>query len=80
MFVAKKRFRPILIPKEVKVSISDSAVRVQGPLGTTEIGIIHKAKLELKENQIFVKNSDETKEAASQQGTMRTLIVTQLTE
>ena len=32
--MAKKRFSPITIPKEAKVTLSYPEIKVQGPLGT----------------------------------------------
>lgn len=72
--MAKKRFRPIVIPKEIKVALTPDKVKVQGPLGSLETPICPKVKIEIKDNQIFSHNIDDTMESAAQQGTMRTLI------
>lgn len=72
--MAKKRFRPLIIPKEVKVTTSDARVKVEGPLGTLEIKISARVRVEIKDNSILVKNVDESKESAAHQGTTRTLI------
>ena len=73
--MAKKRLRPILIPKEVKVTKSDTTIEVQGPLGTLEKKIIPKVKIDIEENKIFVRNRENSKESMAQQGTMRSHIV-----
>jgi large subunit ribosomal protein L6 len=72
--VAKKRFRPIVIPKDIKISIAHDKIKVQGPLGNLETSICPRVRIEIRDNQVFSINIDNTKEAAAQQGTMRTLI------
>jgi large subunit ribosomal protein L6 len=72
--MAKKRFRPIIIPEKVRVNMSDNRIKVQGPLGTLEKVISSKVEIEIKENKIFVKNRENSKESAAQQGTMRSHI------
>lgn len=72
--MAKKRFRPIIIPGDVKVTAVDCKVKVQGPLGNNEINISSKVKVEIKDNAIFVLNFDKSKESSAKQGTTRTLI------
>ncbi len=73
--MAKKRFRPIIIPQNVKVTLSNSEIKVQGPLGNLLMQISPRVSVEIKENEIFVKCRDETKQAASHQGTMRSRIM-----
>lgn len=72
--MAKKRFRPIVIPKDIKVALAAGKVKVQGPLGNLETPICPMVKIEIKDDQIFSINIDDTMEASAQQGTMRTLI------
>jgi large subunit ribosomal protein L6 len=72
--MAKKRFRPIIIPEKVKVIQSNSTIKVQGPLGALEMTISNRVKVEIKEDKIFVTNRDNSKETAAHQGTMRSLI------
>ena len=72
--MAKKRFSSIIIPKEVKIALSDSTMKVQGPLGTLETVISDKVEVEIKEDKIFVRNRENSKESAMHQGTMRSLI------
>jgi large subunit ribosomal protein L6 len=72
--MSKQRFRPIEIPKAVKVKVTDLEVKVQGPLGNLEKSICPKVKIEITSDKIFVKNSENSKTSAAQQGTMRSLI------
>ncbi len=76
--MAKKRFSPITIPKEANVTLSYPEIKVQGPLGTLEMKISSKVSVEIKEDQIFVKNRENSKESSAHQGTMRSLITNQI--
>jgi large subunit ribosomal protein L6 len=73
--MAKNRFRPVLIPQGVKVTLADSIIKAQGPLGTLELKIIPRVIVEIQNDKIFIKNRDNSKESAAQQGTMRSLII-----
>ena len=72
--MAKKRYRPITIPEKVNITLSDSKLKVQGPLGTLEIIVSSKVEVEIKEHEVFVKNRDASKESSAHQGTTRSLI------
>lgn len=72
--MAKKRYRPIIVPKEVKIVLADSIVKVTGPLGAGEVAFGRLVRVEIKENNILVVNALENKESAALQGTIRTLI------
>ena len=73
--MSKNRYRPIMIPKQVKISLADSTVKVAGPLGNLEQGVCPKVKVVLESDRVLVHALDETKSAAAQQGTMRSLIL-----
>lgn len=73
--MAKHRFRPIPILKDVKITLSNSVIKVQGPLGSLEAKISPKVVVEIKDDKIFVKNREETKTASAHQGTTRSLII-----
>ncbi len=77
--MAKKRFRPIPIPKEVKVAMSDGKIKVQGPLGMLEKKINSKVLVEIKENNILLTNRENTQASAAEQGAMRSHIVNMIT-
>jgi len=72
--MAKKRLRPLPIPKDVKVALNNGQVTVKGPLGSLAVPICPRVKIEIKDTLVLSTTIDETVEAASQQGTMRTLI------
>jgi large subunit ribosomal protein L6 len=72
--MSKNRFRPLTIPKEVKLSVANSLVKVGGPLGNLERKISSKVQVVLEEDKVLVKALENTKAAASQQGTMRSLV------
>ena len=73
--MAKNRFRPIIIPQNVKVTLSDSEIKVQGPLGNLLMQISPRVTVEIKKNEIFVINRDDTKQSAAHQGTIRSRIM-----
>ncbi len=73
--MARQRFRPIIIPKEVKVTKTNSDIKVQGPLGTIQGKIGSKVEIEIQVDQILVKALEKSKASASEQGTTRSLIV-----
>jgi len=72
--MSKNRFRPIVIPEKVKISVTDSTVRVTGPLGNIERQISPKVKVVLEANRVLVQALENTKAASAQQGTIRSLI------
>jgi large subunit ribosomal protein L6 len=69
--MAKKRFRPIIVPKETKVMVAGTTINVQGPLGTLTKNISPKVKIEINGDSILIRNRENSKESAAQQGTMR---------
>lgn len=72
--MSKNRFRPIVIPEKVKIAVTNSTVKVTGPLGNLERQISPKVKVVLEANRVLVQALENTKAAAAQQGTMRSLI------
>lgn len=72
--MAKQRFSPIAIPDKVKVSFSEHVFKVQGPLGNLEMNINSKVIVDIKDNEILIKNRENSKDSSSQQGTTRSLI------
>ncbi len=73
--MSKNRFRPIAIPEKVKISITDGKIKVTGPLGNLEQVICPRVAVVIEEGKILVQAIENTKQAAAQQGTMRSLII-----
>lgn len=73
--MARQRFRPIILPKQVKITKSEKLLKVQGPLGTLNGKISSKVDIEIQPEQVLVKNIENSKTAAAEQGTIRSLIV-----
>jgi large subunit ribosomal protein L6 len=73
--MSKNRFRPVMIPKQVKVSATDSNIKVGGPLGNLEQAICPKVKVLLEADRVIVQATDNTQASSAQQGTMRSLIL-----
>lgn len=72
--MAKKRFRPITIPKGVNVTLKDRQIKVQGPLGTLDLQISTKVIVTIEKETILVTNRENSLQAAAHQGTTRSLI------
>lgn len=73
--MSKNRFRPIVIPTGVTVSISGSDIKVNGPRGTLERKIASKVQAILEQDKVLVQTRENTNAAAAQQGTTRSLII-----
>jgi large subunit ribosomal protein L6 len=73
--MAKQRSSPIPVPKDAKVTITGSEIKVQGPLGTLQLTTSSRVSVEQKDNTLLVKNRDNTKASAAHQGTTRSLII-----
>lgn len=65
---------PLQIPKEVKVAVEGSVIKVEGPKGKLELNIPLGIKLEQKDNAITFKRLNDTKQSRANHGTMRALI------
>ncbi len=66
---------PVVVPKNVKVSFDAKKVNVEGPKGKLSMAIPSEIVLEQKEGQIFVNRLSDTKQAKSNHGTTKRLIV-----
>lgn len=65
---------PITIPSGVKIEISQSAVKVEGPKGKLALNIVNGIKIEVKDNVIVVSRASDIKEHRMNHGLMRALI------
>ncbi|MBL7158980.1 50S ribosomal protein L6 [Candidatus Microgenomates bacterium] len=65
--------KPIKIPDEVEVEITDNKVVVKGPKGSLDLNLRREIKLKKENNEIVVRRINETKLARSLHGLIRTL-------
>ena len=73
--MSKNRFRPIVIPKGVTVSISGPDIKVNGPRGTLERKFGSKVQALIEQDKVLVQTRENTNAAAAEQGTTRSLII-----
>lgn len=66
--------KPVAIPKDVKVAVLDGLVYVEGPKGKLSRPLSDRIKLELKDEQVFVKRLGDAKPDRSLHGLYRALI------
>lgn len=66
--------KPIVIPQGVKVESKDGAVLVEGPKGKLSKALTPRVRLEVKDNQVFVRRVADTKLDRCQHGLYRALI------
>jgi large subunit ribosomal protein L6 len=66
--------KPIPIPKDVKVTVKDNRVIVEGPKGTLEQEVHPEIKIENKDNTLSFQRSSENKFHRSLHGLYRSLI------
>lgn len=65
---------PLAVPKEVKVSIEGSAVRMEGPKGKLLLNIPYGIKVEQKESRLVVTRQTDTKQYRANHGTVRSIL------
>jgi len=66
--------KPIVIPKDVKIEVKDNLISVEGPKGKLMRSISDRINLEIKDGQIFLRRSMDTKIDRSLHGLYRALI------
>ncbi|MBF0384878.1 MAG: 50S ribosomal protein L6 [Candidatus Omnitrophica bacterium] len=62
---------PVVVPKEVKITINAGGVNLQGPAGKLDLSIPRGIKVEMKENQLIVSRSSDLKQDKANHGTIR---------
>lgn len=67
--------KPVVIPKEVKVSFSEHSVCVEGPKGKASRVLSGRVDVEIKDNQLFVKRLADAKSDRAMHGLNRALIL-----
>jgi len=70
---------PITIPKEVTVTLNDKQIIIKGPKGELTHQLPDLIQIDIKDNILTVKRSDDTKMARSLHGLTRALIANMVT-
>ncbi len=65
---------PIKIPEKVKAALQGTLIKVEGPLGKTEVTLDPILEISIVDGIIHVKRKDESREARARQGLIRNLI------
>jgi len=65
---------PITIPLSVEVSITSKDILVKGPLGNLKQELTRDVSLELTDNVLKIKSTNDTKHANAMSGTIRALL------
>jgi large subunit ribosomal protein L6 len=71
--------KPILIPKDVKVEITDDLLTVKGPKGELKKIIHPKVTLKLEDDRIVLTVADESKDTGALHGLFRALVANMVT-
>ena len=66
---------PIVLPKTVKIVFDGTKIQVEGPKGKLAMDLPGGVKLEHKEDQLFVHRLNDTKQARSNHGTTKRIIM-----
>lgn len=66
--------KPVVFPKEVKVSVENSLLKIEGPKGKLNQTLPMGISLEIKDNSILVQRAGESKQDKSNHGTIRALV------
>jgi large subunit ribosomal protein L6 len=66
--------KPIILPKQLKISVSENRVIAEGPNGKLEYLLPRGISIELKDGLLFAKNAGDTKLDRTLLGTTRSLI------
>lgn len=66
--------KPVKLPENVEVNISDGGVVVKGPRGELSIDKPKEIKVEIKDGEIFFENKGNKKSGKEMHGTIRALV------
>ncbi len=70
---------PVTVPKNVKVGVDSSHVRVEGPNGKLDFRLPRGIQVELKDSRLIVGRTADTKQDRSNHGTIRAHLVNMIT-
>ena len=62
---------PVNVPKEVKVTLNNGSVHLEGPKGKLDLKLPEFVRVELKDNQLTVTRTSDEKQARANHGTIR---------
>lgn len=71
--------KPVAIPKNVKVAVGAGRVTIEGPKGKSELSIPPRVRVTLKESDVLVERSGNSKADRALHGTARALLQTMVT-
>jgi len=66
--------KPLIIPKDIKIEVNNGAISIVGPKGQLTRTVSERIKIEIKDNQLFLKRISDTKLDKSLHGLNRALI------
>ena len=66
--------KPLSVPKDVKITVNDNKVLVEGPKGKLNYGLPNRINVEVNEDQLLVKRAGDSKLDKSLHGLARALI------
>ncbi len=70
--------RPISIPDQVSVAVSDEQILVKGPKGELSVVVLPGVKVEVKDQEVTVSRANEEKQTKANHGLIRSLIHNQV--
>ena len=65
---------PVMVPKNVKVTLTDNEIKIEGPKGTLSQKLGEKVSVSLTDDKLVVSRADDTKKAREFHGLTRALI------
>ncbi|MFZ5800143.1 MAG: 50S ribosomal protein L6 [Candidatus Omnitrophota bacterium] len=66
--------KPVSFPKEVKVTVENQTIKIEGPKGKLSQALPQGISVDIKDNAVWVKRQDDSKQDKSNHGTIRALI------
>ena len=69
---------PVPVPKEIKVTINNGSVHLEGPKGKLDLRVPHGIKIELKEDKVFVNRLANSKQDRANHGTIRATLASMI--
>ena len=70
---------PVNLPKEAKIILENSSVKVEGPKGKLSLNLPYGIQVEQKEGKVLIHRASDNKQSRASHGTIRALIVNMIT-